>query len=412
MSRRGLTPTRSRRGVRAAIIIVLLGVLGVLGVAAYQHFEGHKPASALGSFSAPKTAAAKPAADTAPLGEVGPGACWPSKTFNNSDGLAEAVTYLSGNDPRDTGHTAAGVTQRDVDWLSQNAAYYDYTKGETDVTWTKNTVLVQLKSPIQVMNTDCASGAVATWKVQTLPVGEWVFFLKGHAPGDGTTLIPVRKAVCGNFLLPVPTKPSTPPASTVSHCTSGCSTPPPCTSHCGGTPPPCTSKCGPPPCKTNCGPPPCHTNCGPPPCKVNCGPPPCKTNCGPPPPCNCVTTVAVQQPVQDNTLVTQSGVNIGPTKGAPTSAPPVSAPAPSNNRGNPSTGTTATKAPPPTTNGSNSGTSDGTGTPSGSYTGGGTTTVQSGPGNGNGHVSDASGGNNGTDGTTSTGSGTIANPFG
>jgi len=194
-------------GLAVALVALFVGLLaGSSG--------GLKPtADKLGAFAPPA------GAKTAPLGEIGPGACLPAKTFNNANGTAEVVKYLQGKDPRDTHHTAQAVAQRDQAWLSQHASYYHYTSGQTDAQWHAGLVLVKLPYPITVTNTYCPSGqdVVKVWKVQTLPQGEWVWFLKGHAPGDGTNIIPVRKAVCGNFLLPPPGSPtSTKPSPTPS----------------------------------------------------------------------------------------------------------------------------------------------------------------------------------------------------
>jgi len=202
--------------ITTAIAVVVLLVIGLwTTLAGSSH---HKPN--LGAFNPPAGAKARP------LGEVGPGACWPSKTFDNKDGVAQAVLYLSGKNSHDTGHTAYGVAARDQAWLAKYSSYYGYKPGESDATWTNGLVEEQLTTPIQVQNTYCPKGqnVVAKWQVQTLPKGEWVFFKKGHAPSDvrkdsKVKLIPVKKGVCGNFLSP-------PPVSSVPTTTSTASKPP------------------------------------------------------------------------------------------------------------------------------------------------------------------------------------------
>jgi PKD repeat protein len=166
----------------------------------------------------------QPGVSVAPLGEVGPlgdlGSCWPAGTFNNKDGVAQAVTYLSGKDSGDTTHSYKGVAARDVAWYSQHASYYGYTAGQSDAAYTQGLVQEKLPFAITVQNTYCppGTGKVALWKVQTLPVGESVFFKKGHAPSDviknpSVVLIPVKKSICGNLLLPPPASPAPQPTT-------------------------------------------------------------------------------------------------------------------------------------------------------------------------------------------------------
>jgi hypothetical protein len=251
-------------------------------------------------------------------------------------------------------------------------------------------------------------------------------------------------ARCGNAVTqgPPPVSTTPPPGShqpppghhkPPKKCTgSKCHTPPP-PKGCKAThtcPPPPPHKCPP---GTTGTPGHCHK---PPPPKCPKGttgtPPHCKTpppphckyggtypNCKPKPPCHtCVTTTQVQQPVQDNSLVTASGVDIGPTKGVITDSsgkavPPTNNVAPVNNRGDTSTGTSASQAPAPTVSGSNSGSPTGNGTPSGSLTTSSGTTVNPGSGNGNGQVTNENGGNNGVSSSGQpTGTGTVSNPFG
>jgi hypothetical protein len=211
-----------------AALLVFFAVLGATGVFSsspkaastkpvINHGQQKKPVTRPAVVTAPPSnlgnfnPANHPTVQTAPLGEIGPGACWPARTFANKDGAAQAVTYLSGKDPRDTAHTSQGVAARDEAWFAQHTDYYGYTVGQSDAAYTQGLVEEQLPYPITVQNTYCPQGqdVVKLWKVQTLPVGEWVFFKKGHAPSDlakspALALIPVKKAVCGNNLLPVP----------------------------------------------------------------------------------------------------------------------------------------------------------------------------------------------------------------
>ena len=180
---------------------------------------------------------------------------------------------------------------------------------------------------------------------------------------------------------------------------------------CGCTPPPdchVTHTCPPPPCNNGEVGVPGH--CHPPTCSENPNQDKCKTcptgtqghypDCKPKPPCGCTTPGEVQQQPTDGGSTT--------TPGAHPTPPSSSTPTPTDNRDH---GSGATPAPAPTHNGSDSGSPTGSTTPSGTHTGDGHTSTSS--GSGNGHVSDAQGGNNGTDGgNTSTGDGQISNPFG
>ncbi len=158
------------------------------------------PSGPLGQFS-------DPGASTASSGALTPqgtrAACWPAYTFDHIGGDAEAVNYLRGDDPRDTNDTYKVVVERDVAWLNANKVYYQYESGQTDADWHRGLTLVQIQDPVKVMNTYCPSGqkTVKNWKIQTLQPGEWVLYLNGHGPNDPDPR-PVRKADCGNFLLP------------------------------------------------------------------------------------------------------------------------------------------------------------------------------------------------------------------
>lgn len=117
-------------------------------------------------------------------------------------------------------------------------------------------------------------------------------------------------------------------------------------------------------CLVSCQPPKVHKPKQPPPCQLNCTPPPisekpalsreCQQNAVG---CPDGFTNPVRQDPQDNST---SGVNTGPTPGAPSSPPPSEAPRPRDNRQD------NTPAPDPSPGGSNSGSSNGSGTPSGS----------------------------------------------
>lgn len=336
--------------VVSAIAVFILLVIGLLVGAS----SDSKSKDTLGAFNP----AIHKTAQTAPLGEVGPGACLPARTFNNSNGTAEVVKYLSGHDPRDTTHGAKSVAARDVKWLTTYQSYYHYTANQSDASWHEGLVLEQLSSPITVTNTYCPSGqdTVAIWKVQTLPVGEWVWFLKGHGQNDGTNIIPVRKAVCGNFLLPPPPPP---PVTT-------------CKVRCNPTPTPsptCMVRCHPTP---RCVPP-SHIPTGyafnPTTCELYKPPQtkPCMLNGGP----NCPPNGGNQPPQSNPCCYT------GPTVGAPTNAP---SPAPTGPKPSP-----GTSAPPPNSGGYDSGSGSGSGTPQGSTcdssgcTGGGPSNPSPGP---------------------------------
>lgn len=342
------------------------------------------------------------------------GACWPSNTFNYAGAEKDVVTYLKGQDTRDTDHTYKMVVDRDTAWLTAYSDYYHYKPAKTatnasplekdvasDVQWHEGLVLKQLTYPITVMDTYCPDGQdnVQQWEVQTLQKGEWVYFLKGHAPGDGTNIIPVRKANCGNFLLP-------PPPAPKKVITKATPKTPHTVTHRPPAPQPPTKTHKPPTCKINCKPTP------PPTCQkpahmkpgfvwYNCGihkAPQTQTcmlnNIG------CKVPNKAVQSVQSN-----AGQPIGKTPGASSSAPPPATKGPQ-----PSSGT---KAPDPNPSGYDSGSKTGSGTPGGTTcdssgcSGGGAT-----PGSGSTDTSN-SGDNNGTSGSgTSTGGGTIVNPFG
>jgi len=323
--------------------LVLAAVAGLLLLAAFVGMtlatssKSVAANSSLGAFNP----ALNPTAAVSPLngsGSIGPGACWPGDSFNNSNGQAEAVKYLS--------HSASSADiNRDQSWLTANSAYYNYTAGDTDVSWTQNkVVLVQLTQAITITDTYCPSGqdSVLQWKLQTLQPGEWVFFLKGHAPGDNAPLVPVRKANCGNFLLPPPAPvTSTPsaPAAPASPSAPYAPSAPPSKCPCGSTP--------------TTSPPTTTPTTGP--CTV------------------CTTPAQTNQAVQDNGTAQANGVNIGPTPGAPSTAPSNTTPAPAAT-------TPGTPAPNPTSQGSSTGATDNSGTPSGTLSGGGSTTSGNSPG--------------------------------
>ena len=327
------------------------------------------------------------------------GSCWPSNTFNHTGAQAEVVTYLQGKDARDKYKTFKVVNERDTAWLTSYQEYYHYSPAQSDAEWHQGLVLKQLTYPITVMDTYCPDGQnnIQQWQVQTLQKDEWVYFLKGHAPGDGTNIIPVRKANCGNFLLPPPQTKVVQKVVTKT--------------------PQVIKKVHRRPHRTPHGPPTCKTNCKPRPpvvcvkpshipvgygwdsklCKLyklpqskNC----MLNNIG------CSVPNRAVQPVQHN-----PGQPIGKTPGASTSAP---APAPQGPQ--PSSGT---KAPDPNPSGYNSGSNSGSGTAGG-------TTCDSSGCSGGGATSGSgatdgsnSGDNNGTDGSgNSTGGGTVTNPFG
>ncbi len=105
-----------------------------------------------------------------------------------------------------------------------------------------------------------------------------------------------------------------------------------------------------------------------------------------------------------------SGVNVGPTPGAPATPPTNTAPRPADNR------TVPGPAPDPTPSGSNSGSPDGSGTPSGSVGlpgGGGVVgpNITSPPQRDDGALQDNSPGNNHQEETPSDNSSEISNPF-
>jgi len=270
------------------------------------------------------------------------------------------------------------------------------------------------KGGLTVQNTyfDRKTGRIVNWKVQTFPEGELVFFACKNGKADMAH--PLFKFACGNVLKPVPHAKVTPPTKE----TPPTKTTPPskCKSNCGSTPPPPTG------CKSDCGTTP------PPPtgCKENCTTPP-------PPPAKCTTPnphegdsnytwdanscTSTKKPQSDDCMLnggsgcppngghqdvqnnSTSGVNTGKTPGAPDSVS-TDTPHPVNNRGD---NGKVDKAPDPTTNGSNSGSSDGKGTPSGSTTDSSGTTGDS-SGNGNGHVTDN------TEVSNSVNSGSVSTP--
>jgi hypothetical protein len=354
----------------------------------------------LGPFNVKTGAPVLPTTTLTPQGSRG--ACWPSNTFNHEGAVPEVVNYLEGKDTRDKFATFKVVVARDTAWLSAFQNFYHYTPGETDAKWHEGLVLRQLTAPITVLDTYCPDGQqnVQQWQVQTLQPGEWVFFLKGHAPGDGTNIVPVRKANCGNFLLPPPAQPKvtkqhvakkTP--DKVAKKTSRRTPPPKCVKNC--TPPP-PKQCVKPPFPGNgwaydaktCT---YYKVAQTKECMLNGGP-----NCPP---------NGGNQPVQHN-----PGQPIGATPGAPTTAP---APAPVG-----STLIDGTRAPDPTVAGTDSGSQTGSGTPAGS-TCDSSGCIGGGPAPGSGptdttHAADNNGVTAGTSGTSpvSTGTGTIVNLFG
>ncbi len=198
--------------------VVLLLIVGIVAAIVGSSSSGSSKGTAPGGFNP----AGHPKAPVLSVNDIGPGACWPSRTFNNAKGKAQAVSYLSGK-----ANNAPGVVKRDQSWLTQNAWYYNY-KGskQGDANWVKAQTLEQLPWDITVLDTYCPKGGntVMTWKVVTLPAGKWLLFAPGHAPSDviakrTTTLIPERDTTCGNFLLPAPAEvPSStapkPPTST------------------------------------------------------------------------------------------------------------------------------------------------------------------------------------------------------
>lgn len=165
------------------------------------------------SPSVPASPSASPTATATvlPLGDLGPGACWPSDErpsggqdygFATDNGPIYAAAWLGSH---------KDVAERLDRWLNTHKDYYDVTKVVpawdrlSPVTRTTRYVAqmaaVQLTKPLRVQNTSCKTAVdVTEWEAQVFPVGEWVFFIPGHLPG-AKDVRPAFKAVCGCPLL-------------------------------------------------------------------------------------------------------------------------------------------------------------------------------------------------------------------
>lgn len=218
---------RSPYGI--AVTTVILSLVVLAGCASNQTTK----IETVSQFTPPK--GAKPA----PQGEIGRGECWQRDVrpsggkkvagFATDTGPEDAATWLKSHKDE--------VDRYDA-WLNSHKAYYlvyelvrdwDNLSATDRVTaYVSKTEAVRLIQPMHVQNTYCKGLKVHMWKIQTLPVGEWVFFVPGHELGTADPRL-AFKAVCGNPLLPPgrpkPT-PSPSPSTSTPHprCTS-CSTP-------------------------------------------------------------------------------------------------------------------------------------------------------------------------------------------
>ncbi len=200
-----------------------------------------------GAFAAP------PGATEQPLGEVGPSACWPEKSFATKQGASLASKWYKTSGPADDPDKIARLADRDVTYLEIHADYYLPREVQEAIpnwpllnnqdrmaAYTAALSVQQLKSPMRVQNTYCdkVTGQVTNWDTQVFPVGEWIGFIPGHEPGTADPR-PARKMVCGNWLgRPPVLKPETtsPPTNGTTSPPTGGTTPPPPTTTTGNSP--------------------------------------------------------------------------------------------------------------------------------------------------------------------------------
>ncbi len=229
MKRLSTTPVRI---ALAAIIVVVVGVAFWMthsSTSTSPNKDQHQ-AQGLGDFAAPSGVAAQP------LGEIGPGACWPATSFANAHGGTQASGWYRTVNPK-----VAAAAKRDAAYLLAHADYYlprevvpnwDQLQSDQErmVAYTAKLSVQQLTSPMRVQNTYCdkATGQVANWKTQVFPVGEWIGFVPGHEPGT-TDPRPARKMACGNWLTRPPVTSEVPPLTTTPATTTSKIPPPPTT---------------------------------------------------------------------------------------------------------------------------------------------------------------------------------------
>ena len=236
---------RSTLGTGAALVSV--GVLaGVLWFT-----SGTIGTPALGALAAPEGSTAQP------LGEIGPGACWPADErpsggkaagFATKNGTKDAADWLRKPENKKAALRLESQFNTHAEYYLVNTVVPDWgslDQVERVARYVSLTVPVKMRTQIYVQNTYCQGDNVVLWKVQVLPVDEWISFVPGHEPGTADPR-PVQKLVCGNPLLPPgkePEKPATPvapPGDCKEACAPPPSTPPTnpgCTQPCGGNEP-------------------------------------------------------------------------------------------------------------------------------------------------------------------------------
>ncbi len=305
---------------------LILGILIVVGLL-FGGFGGSDPSDAhtgvdLGAYDP----ADNPDAETVPLGDIGPGACWPERSFMSSDGPQLAANWLRDHKPE--------MLRLDR-WLESHRGYYlprqvvsdwDDRQGDRAADYVEQLVAQPLAQPITVLNHYCKGPDVREVGIQTFPTNEWIFFVPGHEQGSKFDLRPAFKAACGNPLLPPlkrPPKREKPPQHE------------------------CQVNCQPPPgCEHNCNP--CQQNCNP--CQVDCNP--CQHDCNELPPKNddgclgsCSQTQDQGHGVPDEPAVAGENENPNPETGCQgvcdgggtEPSPPTSAPPPSDDTDDPGT---------------------------------------------------------------------------
>lgn len=233
---------RSTLGIIVAVVLIGI-VAAVIALTSGSTSTGND--SGLGQFAVPAGSA-----DSRPLGEIGPGSCWPGDErpsggkaagFATSDGPAKAAKWLREN---------PAAAERLDRHLNAYAGYYLITEVvpewdklspvERTAQYVSKMKAVKMTTMIRVLNTYCKGNDVVAWEVQILPVDEWVFFIPGHEPGTADPR-PAFKGVCGNPLLPPPPPAPQQPVQPTTPGRPGCQT-------CTATPPPppgCNKPCTP-----------------------------------------------------------------------------------------------------------------------------------------------------------------------
>jgi hypothetical protein len=257
----------------------------VIGIAAVMFIAAGLLVAAtlgIGNVVGPGDSAA--ASELQPPDHIGPGACIPENSFLGSDGPQKYADYLQGKDARAPQKHDAEA-KRAGRWLDEHHDYYlvrqkvpGWDPNSTDKVaeyYRNHAKARQITEPLDVQNHYCDKDDGG--KVKRVPAGSLAD--KPMAPGTWVWFVddrPIKKAACGNDLLPrdkpanttTTTKkpPPTSPPPTCPGCVPPPTSPPP-TSPPPTTPPTTCPGCVPPPTTT---PPPTS----PPPTCPGCVPPP------------------------------------------------------------------------------------------------------------------------------------------